>query len=149
MIRAARPEEGERLREIAKAAKGYWGYDPEQVEAWVSQGDFSPAELERKEFFVAERDGRAIAFSSLIPLGEVCVLDDLWVDPEAIGTGVGTTLFGHAVTRARALGARMLEWEADPNAVGFYERMGGRYLRDSEPSEWGRILPVMGIDLRD
>ena len=149
MIRAARPEEGERLREIAKAAKGYWGYDSEQVEAWVSEGDFSPAGMERKEFFVAERDGRAIAFSSLIPLGEVCVLDDLWVDPEAIGTGVGTTLFCHAVTRGRALGARMLEWEAEPNAVGFYQRMGGRYLRDSEPSEWGRILPVMGIDLRD
>jgi hypothetical protein len=25
--------------------------------------------------------------------------------------------------------------------------MGARYLRDSGPSEWGRILPVMGIEL--
>jgi hypothetical protein len=34
-----------------------------------------------------------------------------------------------------------------PSAVGFYEKMGGRYLRDSAPSEWGRVLPVMGVDL--
>ena len=34
-----------------------------------------------------------------------------------------------------------MEWEAEPNALGFYERMGGRYLRDSDPrSKWGRTL---------
>jgi hypothetical protein len=37
--------------------------------------------------------------------------------------------------------------EAEPNALGFYERMGGRYLRDSEPSAWGRVIPLMGVDL--
>jgi hypothetical protein len=38
------------------------------------------------------------------------------------------------------------EW-AEPNAIGFYEKLGARYLRDSEPSEWGRVLPVMGVSL--
>ena len=46
---------------------------------------------------------------------------------------------------ARQLGAGGLEWEAEPNALGFYEKMGARYLRDST-SEWGRTLSVMGID---
>jgi GNAT superfamily N-acetyltransferase len=72
-----------------------------------------------------------------------------WVEPAWIGQGIGARLFRHAVERARQLGAKRLEWEAEPNAVGFYERMGGRYLRDSEPSEWGRVLAVMGIDLAD
>jgi hypothetical protein len=49
--------------------------------------------------------------------------------------------------KARELGAVRLEWEAEPNAVGFYEKLGGRYLRDSEASEWGRVLPVMGVSL--
>lgn len=146
MIRAARPDEGERLREIAKAAKGYWGYDADLLEGWISQEDFTPASPER-EFYVAEENGRAIAFSSLIPRGETCWLEDLWVEPESIGSGVGTQLFRHAVERARELGASMLEWEADPNAVGFYERMGGRRIRDSEVSEFGRVLPVMALNL--
>jgi hypothetical protein len=47
---------------------------------------------------------------------------------------------------ARRRGER-LEWQAEPNSVGFYEKLGGRYLRDGEPTSWGRVLPVMGLDL--
>lgn len=147
MIRAARPDDGERLREIAIAAKAHWGYELDRVEEWAAHGDFSATGLRTKEFYVAERDGHAVAFSSLIPQGEICVLDDLWVEPDAMGGGVGRELFEHALERAAELAARTLEWEAEPHAVGFYERMGGRYVRDSDPSEWGRILPIMGIDV--
>jgi hypothetical protein len=39
-----------------------------------------------------------------------------------------------------------MEWEAEPFAFGFYEKMGGRHLRDSERSPiWNRKLPVMGV----
>jgi GNAT superfamily N-acetyltransferase len=144
MIRRARPAEDDRLREIAIAAKAHWGYELEQVRAWAAQLDFSAA---GQEFYVAEADGQAAAFMSLIPQGEVCVLEDLWVDPTAMGQGVGAALFRFGAERAAELGAQTMEWEAEPNAVGFYERMGGRYVRDSEPSEWGRILPVMAITL--
>jgi GNAT superfamily N-acetyltransferase len=145
-IRPPLPDEGEQLREIAVAAKAHWGYEHEAVAQWAAQGDFSPEGLRAKEFLVAEIGGAAVAFASLIP-GEVAVLDDLWVNPGAMGRGVGRALFAAVATRAVELGARSLEWEAEPHAVGFYERMGARRLRDSEPSEWGRILPVMGIDL--
>jgi len=143
VIRPPHPDEGERLREIATAAKAHWGYPPEQVEDWAADADFTTG----KEVLVAEEDGRAVAFASLIGRGAVIVLDDLWVEPEEMGKGVGGELFRRAADRAKELGARTLEWEAEPNAVGFYERMGARYLRDSPPTEWGRILPVMGIEL--
>jgi GNAT superfamily N-acetyltransferase len=146
-IRQAEPAEGERLREIAIAAKEHWGYGPERVRAWAAQGDFSPEGLRAKDFYVAVSDGRAIAFASLMAKEERWVLDDLWVEPGWIGKGVGSRLFRFAAERAAEAGARRLEWEAEPHAVGFYERMGARYLRDSEPSEWGRINPIMGIEL--
>jgi GNAT superfamily N-acetyltransferase len=145
-VRPARPDEGERLREIAIAAKAHWGYEQEAVVRWAAQGDFSPEGLLAKEFFVGELDGAAVAFASLVP-GRAAVLDDLWVDPAAMGQGVGAALFAAVAARAAELGGRSLEWEAEPHAVGFYERMGARRLRDSGPSEWGRILPVMGIEL--
>jgi GNAT superfamily N-acetyltransferase len=146
-IRAARASDGERLREIAEAAKGYWGYDREVVREWAAGGDFSAAGLRAKEIFVAEASGRAVAWAALVPRGETVWLDDMWVEPEWIGKRVGSLLFRHAVERARELGATSMEWEAEPNAVGFYERVGGRRLRDSEPNEWGRVLPVMGIEV--
>jgi hypothetical protein len=39
-----------------------------------------------------------------------------------------------------------MEWEADPNAVPFYERMGGRRVGETT-GDWGRPLPVMRLEL--
>jgi GNAT superfamily N-acetyltransferase len=145
-IRAADPREGERLREIAVYSKCHWGYERGSVERWVAQGDFSLAGLRGKEVFVAEDRGEVVAWAALVPRGEVGWLDDLWVEPRSMGRGIGTRLFRRARERARELGARRLEWEAEPHAVGFYESLGGRYVRDGHV-EWGLVAPVMGLDL--
>ena len=146
-IRRAGSHEGEILREIAIAAKGYWEYEEDLVRSWGASLDFSEDGLRRKEVYVAAVGGRIVGWAGLIPQGDVCLLDDLWIEPASIGTGIGSRLFRHSAERATSLGAVRMEWEAEPNALGFYERMGGRYLRDSEPNEWGRTLAVMGVDL--
>jgi GNAT superfamily N-acetyltransferase len=146
-IRPAHPDEGQRLREIAIASKSYWGYDPEWVTEWAALGDFSARALSEKAVYVAEADGRAVAFAVLIPNDKVCILDDLWVEAEWIGHGIGSRLFRFCGEQARRLGAERLEWEAEPNAVGFYERMGARRVRDSARTMWGRVIPVMRADL--
>jgi GNAT superfamily N-acetyltransferase len=146
LIRAGDVHEGARLKEIAIASKSYWGYEPERVRAWADQGDFSPERLQELIVFVAESDDRAIGWSSLIPRGDVGWLEDLWIEPDWIGKSVGRALFRHTARHARELGARRLEWEAEPHAMGFYERMGAKYVRDSR-SEWGRTLAVMGVTL--
>lgn len=148
-IRAVRAGEGDLLREIAIAAKSYWGYDSTWVREWAEGGDFSAEALAQRDIYVAAVGDTLVGWEATIPKGEVCWLEDLWVAPAWIGKGIGSRLWRHAAEQARRLGARRLEWEAEPNAVGFYERMGGRYLRDSEASEWGRSLPVMGVDLDD
>ena len=127
-----------RLREIAYAAKAHWGYDHRLVREWADSIDVDDGRI-----LLVEEGG----WASLMPQGEVCVLEDLWVEPGSMGRGLGTWLFRRVEERARELGAVRLEWEAEPNAVGFYEKLGGRYLRDSEASEWGRVLPVMGVSL--
>jgi GNAT superfamily N-acetyltransferase len=147
VIRPANPYEGERLRQIAIASKSYWGYDEERVREWAASGDFSPRGLRAREVFVADASSRVVGWASLVPAGDACWLDDLWIEPDWIGSGIGSRLFRHAAERAMELGCGRMEWEAEPNALGFYEKMGGRYVRDGEPSEWGRTLQVMGIDL--
>ena len=136
-----------RLREIAIDAKAHWGYDRALVEDWAEGGDFEPESLAERLVFVAEANGEPVGWASLIPRGQVGWLEDLWVEPAWIGRGVGRVLFEHAKERARGLGAARLEWEAEPNARGFYERMGGSYVRDSEVTEWGRVLEILGVDL--
>ncbi len=127
-----------RLRAIARAAKGHWGYDPQRVADWAASIEFPPDE----QLIVAEH-----GWAAVVPRGEVAWLDDLWVEPAAMGRGLGRELFERAAAAARAAGCVRMEWEAEPHALGFYERMGAVYVRDSEPSEWGRVLAVMGVSL--
>jgi GNAT superfamily N-acetyltransferase len=147
-VRQGREQDFGRLREIAVDAKAHWGYDRARVEEWAVGGDFEPESLRARLVFVAEAaGGEPVGWASLIPRAEVGWLEDLWVEPAWIGRGVGRLLFEHVAEQARGLGARRLEWEAEPNATGFYERMGGRYVRDSEVTEWGRVLEVLGVEL--
>jgi GNAT superfamily N-acetyltransferase len=142
-IRAAQSADHERLRELTFESKAHWGYERDFVRRWADGLGFEGDE----ERWVAEVDGEIVAWAALVPPADgVAVLDDLWVDPAAIGNGFGSRLFRFAADRARELGADRLEWGAEPNAVGFYEKLGGRKLRD-HVTEWGRVAPWMGLDL--
>jgi GNAT superfamily N-acetyltransferase len=147
LVRAGTEDDFARLREIAVEAKAHWGYDRSRVEEWARHGDFETESLRAREVYLAEADGAAIGWAALIMRGEVGWLEDLWVDPPWIGRGVGRLLFEHVAGRARELGARRLEWEAEPNATGFYRRMGAAYVRPSVVTEWGRVLDVLGVEL--
>jgi GNAT superfamily N-acetyltransferase len=142
-IRAAQPADHERLRELTFESKAHWGYEREFVRRWADGLRFEGDE----ERWVAEADGDTVAWVALVPPADgVAVLDDLWVDPAAMGQGLGAQLFRFVADRARELGADRLEWGAEPNAIGFYEKLGGRKLRD-HVTEWGRVAPWMGLDL--
>ena len=146
LIRRANGDEQARLRAIAVAAKGHWGYPQAMVDGWADL-DLTDEALAAKQVFVAEVDGEPVGWASLIRQGEVCRLDDLWIDPDWMGRGIGSDLFARAAEEARCAGVARMEWEAEPNAAGFYAKVGGRYLRDSEPTAFGRVIAVMGVDV--
>ena len=142
-VRAAEPADHDRLRELTFESKAHWDYERDFVRRWADALSF---ETDR-ERWVAELDGEVAAWAALVPPKDgVVILDDLWVDPAWMGRGLGSRLFRLAAERARELGAERLEWGAEPNAVGFYEKLGGRKLRD-HVTEWGRVVPWMGLDL--
>jgi GNAT superfamily N-acetyltransferase len=142
-VRAARAADFERLRELTFESKAHWGYDRDFVRSWAQGLTFASAQ----ERWVAEVDGEIVAWAGVVaPADGVAVLDDLWVDPAWLGQGLGGRLFRLAADRARELGAKRLEWGAERNALGFYEKMGGRFLR-AHVTEWGRAGQWWGMDL--
>jgi GNAT superfamily N-acetyltransferase len=148
MVRAAAVHSA-RLTQIAHAAKSYWGYPAHWIELWHNQLTVSPGFIEANEVWAAEVDGMLLGFYALTGEAPQLSLDHMWVFPVAIGQGIGRELFAHALVRASALGASSLEIEADPNAQGFYERMGAvtvgevAYLVDG----LRRALPLMEIQV--
>jgi ribosomal protein S18 acetylase RimI-like enzyme len=149
LLTRAKPEQAEALSQIALAAKGHWGYPERWMEIWKSQLTFSPEYIEENESWVAEVDSVPVGFYTLLDKDGKAWIDNLWVSPEFIGKGVGKTLFLHALEASRQRGYKRLQLEADPNATGFYEKMGMRKIgeRKTEVEGQPRILSIMEIYL--
>ena len=88
-------------------------------------------------------DERLLGVYALEAQGAVIDLDLLFVDPGAIGTGIGKALFKDAIAEARMLGGKEMTVLADPHAAGFYEAMGCKFERMHVPNAIaGRELPL-------
>lgn len=146
VLRRARPGEAAELAALAVRSKGHWPYPPEFLARFARHQGLTEDVLAANEVWVVERDAAVRGFYTLLHRAERAVLDDLWLEPAEIGRGSGRRLFDHACSRALAAGARVLEWDADPHAVGFYERMGANTVGWSE-SPLGRRLPLMRLTL--
>jgi GNAT superfamily N-acetyltransferase len=146
LVRPARPDEASALAALAVRSKAHWPYPREFVRRFAATLGLTPEVVAANDVQVGERDGELRGFYTLLHRGPLAVLDDLWLEPGEIGHGTGRLLFEHATARASGAGARVLEWEAEPYAAGFYERMGGETVRWAD-SPLGRRLPVMQLRL--
>lgn len=148
-IRRARPLEAARLSEIALAAKAHWNYPASFMARCRMALAIDPAMMANRTFRLAEGgSGEILGFYGFEPESEGIGLSHFFVSPPAIGRGVGRALWADAVARARLLRQRRLIVISDPNAAGFYARMGARPA-GARPSEIDptRALPVFCLDL--
>jgi GNAT superfamily N-acetyltransferase len=148
-IRRAFVEESDTLTQIAIAAKRYWNYPEHWMEIWTPQLTFTPKYFEENESWVAVDGNRQIGFYTLLDRSGIAWIGNLWVLPEYIGKGIGKQLFIHALELAYQRGYKTLQLEADPNALGFYKKMGMHQIgeRRSEVDGEPRILPIMEMTL--
>jgi GNAT superfamily N-acetyltransferase len=150
IIRPAKTSEVDALSELALRSKAYWGYDEQFLSACREELTLHEKDLATRPTFVLEGAGRAIGFYTLELVSDSQV--ELWflfIEPKEIGQGHGRRLMEHAMAEAIARGFSCMIVQADPNAAGFYQRLGGR-LVGTRPSESipGRELPVLEIRLR-
>ncbi len=123
-FRSARPDEAALLSEIAFAAKQHWGYPPEWMALWRPDLTVTPEYIRSQPVEVAEVEGEVVGFAGLSMLEGHRYLEHLWLRPGQIGRSIGRALFQEAVRLARAAGATGLQTKSDPNAEGFYVKMG-------------------------
>src|SRR5258708_25625328 len=123
-IRRARPDEAAVLTEIAHAAKRHWGYPENWIRQWKSDLTITPEFSAKNEGFVAMNGEEIVGCCAIAFSESLAELEHMWIRPEHIGAGVGRTLFRHVKERAANLAIPALEISADPNAEGFYKRMG-------------------------
>jgi GNAT superfamily N-acetyltransferase len=150
VVRRARPDEAESLTRLAYRSKAHWGYDREFMEACREALTVTAEFISRADVHVVEVGGRVVGFYSLAPWNADLELVHFFVDPTAMGDGVGRRLWDDAVERACSLGHVRLLIESDPYAEGFYRKLGAERIGEV-PSESmaGRSLPLLVFPLRE
>ncbi len=143
------PEDAARLTEVAHASKRHWGYPEHYIEEWRPSLTVTPEMIEAHQVEALRIDGQVAGFYVLIRSGARMELEHFWVDPPWIGRGLGRELFVHAVESARDLGAEFLDILSDPNAEGFYRRMGAVRIGDvaAPVDNTERYLPRLTLAL--
>ena len=147
-IRTASTEDAATLTAIAHDAKRHWGYPDHWIKHWQDDLSISPQYVASNQVYVAEQEGELLGFYALIIRHDKAELDHMWVAPAHIGTGVGKELFLHAMQRAARENVSEVEIEADPNAEGFYRKMGAYRTGEtvSEIDGQPRTLPRLTVD---
>jgi len=152
-VRLRRPEPGEAatLGDIGWRSKAHWGYDDAFMHACRDELTVSEESLtDPSEYWqLAEVDGRIAGYVGLVPeSADTAEIEALFVEPEFIGSGIGRLLLLAATDAAKARGYTGIVIQSDPDAAGFYEKMGAKRVGD-RPSDSvpGRNLPLYVLDL--
>jgi GNAT superfamily N-acetyltransferase len=160
MIRSADKEEAQILTKISIESKSYWVYPKEYFEIWSPELTITTEHIEKNDVFVFEREGAVVGYYSLIELVAGCELsgskiakgfwlEHMFILPKFIGQGIGTILFAHLRKRCEMKGIRKLGILADPNARGFYEKMGCTYQGEIPSTIAGRTTPMFELRMND
>ena len=142
------PEDDQLLKETAIISKKTWGYSDDLIEIWKPDlevtGDYI---LKNKVVKVFDGDKFVGFFGLKFIENNQVELDHLWFRPGSINKGYGRLVFQHIVSYLKLNGYKKLELIAEPNAKGFYDKMGGKITGQFQSKVSGRFLDVYEYEL--
>ena len=129
------------LNTISVASKSYWKYPKEWITAW--QKDLTITELDLKEMLVkvAEINCRIVGFGAIKESKHVYEIMHLWVSPDLIKQGIGKILLQSLINSTKS--KKPIKVESDPNAYGFYTKMGFHVIGEIQSYPSNRFLPLL------
>ncbi|MCX9157465.1 GNAT family N-acetyltransferase [Niveibacterium sp. 24ML] len=101
-------------------------HDNESIRKWVALHLIPCGHV-----LVAERGARVLGFCALAERGGCGWVDQLYVRPEAVDSGIGSALLGYAVCEL-PFPVRLWCFRDNPRACQFYERRGFEVLLKRE-----------------
>jgi GNAT superfamily N-acetyltransferase len=145
-VRLARASEADALTGLCVRSKAHWGYDRKFMRRSATSLTVTPAMIAEGRVLVAEGPPARILGVAAVEEMQARSRFDLallFVEPSAIGNGVGRLLFDAAAKLVATRGGSSLSILADPFAAGFYQHLGAVRIGEA-PSDAipGRYLPL-------
>jgi GNAT superfamily N-acetyltransferase len=126
------------LEDLLPLMRGYcefYGTEPsDEALLALSSALLADPEHEGLQLIARDPDGAAVGFATIFwtwsttRAERIGVMNDLFVDPAARGTGLADSLITACVDQCRTRGASRLEWQTAPDnarAQAVYDRVGG------------------------
>ena len=160
MIRLATIEEAAALTRLSIASKRHWRYPEHYYDIFKKELAITPDYIEKNTVFVFEQKKTLIGFYSvvileqdletaLITIEKGSWLDHMFIAPQFIGRGIGRQLFAHLKSWCGSSGVKTIRLLADPNAQGFYEKMGCRYIEEYPSTIAKRTTPLLELTIAE
>jgi GNAT superfamily N-acetyltransferase len=101
----------------------------------MSRALIADPEREGVQLLARDQSGAAVGFATIfwtwttLSASRIAIMNDLFVSPDARGTGLADDLIAACLERARERGASSLGWQTardNHRAQAVYERVGGR-----------------------
>ncbi|MFK7908863.1 MAG: GNAT family N-acetyltransferase, partial [Chitinophagales bacterium] len=144
-IQKAIEEDAQRLTGIALSAKRHWGYPEEWIALWTEGLTIGSAYILQNQVFTAICEGKVIAFTALVEREDSYEIEHLWVLPKYMGLEIGQKLvlyLKNILSTLDLTGMKVIV-VSDPNAVGFYQKMGATIVGEYESTPNKRMLPIL------
>jgi len=149
VIEKPKPEDAEELTKVVIASKKHWGYPDRWFDLWKDELLITAESIRSREFYVGRNRKEVVFIYSVQHISEKKYeLEDCWVAPQYIGKGYGKVLFKHLESTLESLDCRKLVIVSDPNAEGFYLRMGAIRIGEEASKIKGRVLPILEYEIK-
>lgn len=132
------------LTHLTKLSKAHWGYSPEQMAKWETNLTITPAFFAEHHLFKLLIEEEIVAYYAIKKMPDQQLrLECLFVLPAYIGHGFGQQLIQNCMEQAKKQDCTHIILDADPNAVGFYQKYGFKQIDQIPTAIPNRYLPVM------
>ncbi|PEB82181.1 GNAT family N-acetyltransferase [Bacillus cereus] len=145
-IRKALLSEANELSELALHSKATWNYSEEFILACKEDLTITEEYIKNNFVYVLENDNTKIGFFSFLRNDNA--LDFLYMHPSYKGKGYGKILWEFVIEQVEGLGIKSFTIDSDPNAKGFYLKMGAKLIGETPSTVFkDRLLPLLKYDV--
>ncbi|EOP27216.1 MULTISPECIES: GNAT family N-acetyltransferase [Bacillus] len=145
-IREAALAEADELSELALHSKATWNYSEEFILSCKADLTITEEYIKYNFVYVLEKNNMKIGFFSF--LRNENALDFLYIHPRYKGKGYGKILWKFVIEKANELGIKRFTIDSDPNAKGYYLKMGAKLIGETPSTVCkNRFLPLLQYDV--
>ncbi|GAB6556238.1 MULTISPECIES: GNAT family N-acetyltransferase [Bacillus] len=145
-IRKALVSEANALSELALHSKATWNYSEAFILACKEDLTITDEYIKNNFVYVLENDNTKIGFFSFLRNDKA--LDFLYIHPRYKGKGYGKIMWKFVIEQAKELGIKSFTIDSDPNAKGFYLKMGAKLIGETPSTVFeDRLLPLLKYDV--